>query len=113
MKLIGDRSNSELVFTKQVNGVHDYSLRDGFIEACFRAEIPHGRNTNGRIVFHDLRRTFATRLRASNVHPYDISYLLGHQIQGITKTYARESLSTLRQAIKALDEPWGELVMFQ
>jgi integrase len=28
--------------------------------------------------FHDLRRTFATRLRAAGVHEYDIADLLGH-----------------------------------
>lgn len=28
--------------------------------------------------FHDLRHTFATRLRAANVHEYDIADLLGH-----------------------------------
>ena len=111
--LIGNRSQSELVFTKQANGVNDYSLRNGFEQACFRAEIPHGINTNGGVIFHDLRRTFATRLRANNVHPYDISFLLGHQIQGITKTYARESISNLRQSIKALDEPWGEVISFR
>ena len=58
--LIGNRSGGELVFTKQANGVNDYSLRNSFEQACFRAEIPHGRNTNAGIIFHDVRRTFAT-----------------------------------------------------
>src|SRR5688500_8453371 len=68
----------------------DYWLRRGFELACERAKLAHGITTAGRIIFHDLRRTFATRLRASNVHPYDISYLLGHRIDGVTITYARE-----------------------
>lgn len=113
VRLIRNRSGAELVFTKDANGVNDYSLREGFEQACSRAEVRHGRNVTGGIIFHDVRRTFATRLRANNVHPYDISFLLGHQIQGITKTYARELLSTLRQAIKALDEPWGEVIRFR
>ena len=45
VRLIGNRSQSELVFTKQANGVNDYSPRNGFEQACFRAEIPHGINT--------------------------------------------------------------------
>jgi integrase len=32
----------------------------------------------GDFHFHDLRHTFATRLRAANVHKYDIADLLGH-----------------------------------
>lgn len=94
VQLIGNRSGSERVFTKDANAVNDYSLRHGFEEACSRAEIPHGMYVSGGIVFHDMRRSFATRLRANGTHPYDISFLLGHKIPGITKTYARESIST-------------------
>jgi integrase len=32
----------------------------------------------GNFHFHDLRHTFAMRLRAVNVHEYDIANLLGH-----------------------------------
>jgi hypothetical protein len=36
----------------------------------------------GRNYVPDLRRTFATRLRASGVHEYDLSDLLGHARTG-------------------------------
>lgn len=74
------------------------------------AEIPHGKKHERQYNLPRPEADFATRLRASNVHPYDISFLLGHQIQGITKTYAHESIASLRQAVKALDEPWGEVI---
>lgn len=113
VRLIGDRNGQGPVFSKDLNGVSDYWLRRGFELACERAKLAHGITTAGGIIFHDLRRTFATRLRASNVHPYDISYLLGHRIDGVTITYARESISSLRHAIRALDQPWGAVVEFK
>jgi Phage integrase family len=48
------------------------------------------------LTFHDLRRTFATRLRAAGVHEYDIADLLGHsttpgdtRASSVTRGYAR------------------------
>lgn len=67
--------------------------------------------------FHDLRRTFATRLRASNVHAYDIADLLGHSVpEGetretrITKGYARAVPERLRNAVSTLEK--GKLLTF-
>ena len=37
--------------------------------------------------------------------------LMSH-LEGVTKTYARESLDKLRQAVDTLTEPWGEVVSF-
>jgi len=69
------RASDEFVFHKEVNEVNDYALRWGFEQACTRAEIVFGETTPGGIIWHDLRRTFATRLRANGVHEYDISDL--------------------------------------
>jgi integrase len=48
------------------------------------------------LTFHDLRRTFARRLRAAGVHEYDIADLLGHsttpgdtRASSVTRGYAR------------------------
>ena len=74
----------------------------------------HGQKVVGGVSWNDLRRTFATRLRADNVHEYDIKYLLGHAIdKGVTKRYERESLTSLRRAIETLNEPWGSVILFQ
>ena len=67
--------------------------------------------------FHDLRRTFATRLRAADVHPYDIADLLGHSVpEGetkatrVTKGYARAVPQRLRDAVSKLEK--GKLLTF-
>jgi integrase len=85
----------------------------GFEEACRRAGIVYGETNRGGIIWHDLRRTFATRLRANGVHDYDIQDLLGHAKPGITKVYARATLTTLEAAVAKLTEPWGEVIEFE
>jgi integrase len=62
--LCRDRALDEFVFDKNANEVNDYALRWGFQEACKRAEIPFGETVPGGIIWHDLRRAFATRLRS-------------------------------------------------
>jgi len=53
------------------------TLRSGVKKACERAGIPFGLTVEGGLIWHDLRRTFATELRARQVHEYDIADLLG------------------------------------
>lgn len=67
--------------------------------------------------FHDLRRTFATRLRAANVHEYDIADLLGHSTthgetrsSKVTRGYARSVPQRLRDAVQLLEK--GKLLIF-
>ena len=81
-----------------------------FEKAVSKAELPD-------FHFHDLRRTFATRLRAANVHAYDIADLLGHSVpEGetrntrITKGYARAVPQRLRDAVETLET--GRLLTF-
>ncbi len=111
--LCHDRASDEFVFDKDINDVNDYALRWGFEEACARAEIAFGETVPGGIIWHDLRRTFATRLRANGVHEYDISDLLGHSRPGVTKVYARSTQKVLEQAVEMLTKPWGQLVEFE
>jgi integrase len=59
---------------------------------------------------HDLRRTFATRLRAHGVHEYDIQDLLGHSKPGVTTVYARATHGALEAAVEKLIEPIGQVV---
>lgn len=108
-----DRSPDESVFASAHNSVNEYSLRWGFEEACHRAGIVYGETKRGGIIWHDLRRTFATRLRANGVHEYDIQDLLGHAKPGVTKVYARATLTTLEAAVAKLTEPWGEVIEFE
>ena len=64
----------------------------------------------GDFTFHDLRRTFATRLRAVGVHDYDIADLLGHsttpgdtRASSVTRGYARSVPQRLREAVEQLE----------
>ena len=65
----------------------------------------------GNFHFHDLRHTFATRLRAANVHEYDIADLLGHSTTPgetrntkVTRGYAHSVPQRLRDAVDSLEE---------
>jgi len=111
--LCRDRAPDEFVFDKAANEVNDYALRWGFEEACTRAELAYGETVPGGIIWHDLRRTFATRLRANGVHEYDISDLLGHSRPGVTQVYARSTRTVLEQAVEKLTEPWGQVIEFE
>jgi len=111
--LCSHRASDEFVFDKNANDVNDYALRWGFEEACKRAKIAFGETVPGGIIWHDLRRTFATRLRANGVHEYDISDLLGHSRPGVTTVYARATRVVLEQAVEKLTEPWGQVIEFE
>lgn len=59
--------------------------------------------------FHDLRHTFATRLRAANVHEYDIADLLDHSTTPgetrntkVTRGYAHGVPKRLRDVVNSL-----------
>ena len=65
----------------------------------------------GDFHFNDLRHTFATRLRATNVHEYDIADLLGHSTTPgetrntkVTRGYAHGVTQRLRDAVERLEE---------
>ena len=103
----------ELVFTFKRNGVSWSTIRSGWERACERARVPHGQTVSGGIIWHDLRRTFATRLRALGIHEYDIKDLLGHTIAGVTSAYARLTPDVLENAVERLAETKGKIVKFE
>lgn len=103
----------ELIFTFKRNGVSWSTIRTGFERACENANVVHGQTVNGGITWHDLRRTFATRLRALGIHEYDIKDLLGHTIAGVTSTYARLTPDVLENAVERLAETKGKVVKFE
>jgi hypothetical protein len=66
-----DAPDNELIFDSTRTGRKRRQLM-----VCFERAV---RETGiGDFHFHDLRHTFATRLRAANMHEYDIADLLGH-----------------------------------
>jgi integrase len=60
--------------------------------------------------WHDLRHTFATRLRANGVQIEDIKHLLGHDIGSMTELYANPDMSLLLKAVQTLDSTVTETV---
>ncbi len=60
--------------------------------------------------FHDLRHTFATRLRAAGVHQMDIMTLLGHRTLKVTLGYAHAVPERLRSAVDSLSN--GQVLAF-
>jgi integrase len=89
------------------------TIRSGFEGACEAANIPHGQKVSGGIVWHDLRRTFGTRLRALTVQEYDLKTLLDHKIAGVTAGYARYTQQVLENAVELLAETKGKIVKFE
>jgi integrase len=76
---------------------------------CFEQGVKEAGINN--LHFHDLRHTFATRLRAANVHEYDITDLLGHSTTPgetrstkVTRGYAHSVPKRLRDAVNSLEE---------
>jgi integrase len=78
LRVIQNRTTG-LVFDLDHTGVTEHVLRTAFERACERAKIPFGLAAEGGLIWHDLRRTFATELRARQVHEYDIADLLDPQ----------------------------------
>ena len=111
-KVIDDRSSGK-VFDYAQTGVSTSTLRRGFEKACERAGIRFGLTVEGGVIWHDLRRTFATELRGRQVHEYDIADLLGHTIQSVTGTYARSTPEALEEAVNRLTEPRGSVIQFK
>ena len=111
-KVIDSRTKGD-VFDYSQTGVSVSTLRRGFVKACERARIPFGLTVEGGVIWHDLRRTFATELRGRQVHEYDIADLLGHTIQSVTGTYARSTHEALEDAVNRLTEPRGAVIQFK
>ena len=110
--LVQDATGEERVFSYARTGVSDMTIRSGFKEACKMAGIPHGQTTAGGIVWHDLRHTFATRLREQGVHELDIMQLMGHSSVRMTASYAHGTPRAIQDAVDRLTDKRGEVVEF-
>ena len=100
--LLAGVGEDELLFDPSRTGRRRRQLQVVFSKAVEDAEIVN-------FHYHDLRHTFATRLRAAGVHEYDIADLLGHSTtrtdtrgSAVTRGYAHGVPSRLREAIELL-----------
>lgn len=103
-RLRQDAPDDELIFDSTRTGRKRRQMMVCFERAVEGAGV-------GDFHFHDLRHTFATRLRAANVHEYDIADLLGHSTTPgetrntkVTRGYAHGVPQRLRDAVDSLEE---------
>ena len=110
-RLRQDAPDDELIFDSTRTGRKRRQLM-----VCFEQTVKEAGISNFH--FHDLRHTFATRLRAANVHEYDIADLLGHSTTPgetrntkVTRGYAHGVPKRLRDAVNSLEE--GKLAILE
>jgi len=92
-----DKNPDSLVF-----GVTN-NVSNSFRSVCLLAEIENLR-------FHDLRRTFGTRLAKKNVPVHEIARRLGHTDIETTFTYLGLTKDSLETVANAIDE-WNEEIV--
>lgn len=102
-------AGDEFVFSFARNGVSSSTLRSGFTKACEAAGITYGTKQTGGIVWHDLRHTFATRLRTKGNLDLEIMDLMGHSSLVMTKTYAHQTPAAAQRAVDSLPQPVSEI----
>lgn len=91
---------SGFVFTYGRDRLKD--IHNGFSKACKRADIDD-------LHFHDLRRTFATRLMRNGIGIYTISQLLGHASVEMTQRYINWQPEDGLEAVESLVKKTSEL----
>lgn len=102
-----DASSTEHVFSYARAGLKLTTFRHAWEGACKAAKIEGMR-------FHDLRHTFATRLRGKGVHEMDIMTLLGHTTLQMTSRYTHAMPQNLRMAVDKLGQTnVGRVVRFK
>ena len=82
-------------------------IRTAFRNACAKAGIPYGRNSQGGITFHDLRHTFNTNMRRSGVPESVIMEITGHATREMFDRYNTIDLEDVREAITRMEDFLG------
>ena len=97
LRKLRKRSNGVGTAIRTKSGREIYSCRKWFENSLAKARIQDFR-------WHDLRHTFATRLRRNGVPIEDIALLLNHKIPGLEMTvrYAHGDLQRLHKAVATL-----------
>jgi integrase len=88
-------SASEYVFPNKETGGHIKDVKTAFNSACDDAGIED-------FVFHDLRRTGATRLGDAGANAFHIAAILGHEDVNTSQIYTVATDSGLRRAMESL-----------
>ena len=86
-----DASLEEHVFSYARTGLKLTTFRHAWEGACKAAKISGLR-------FHDLRHTFATRLRAKGVHEMDIMSFFPHHFQMTVSLHSRDATELMHRS---------------
>ena len=90
-------SGSEYVFPNKETGGHIKDVKTAFNSACADAGIED-------FVFHDLRRTGATRIGDAGANAFHIAAILGHEDVNTSQIYTVATDAGLRRAMESLAE---------
>ena len=95
-------THHDFIFTNsQQNPYTDKStFRLPFKNACEKAGIPYGENTDNGCTFHDIRRTVKTNMVEAEMKDKYIDLILGHTLPGMSKRYIKPRPEVLHAEIK-------------
>ena len=80
-------------------------VRDGLERACAKCNIKYGRFERDGLIFHDLRRTFATDARKAKIARNVIMSIMGHSDRGnMNARYDQVDQSDLIEAINQIED---------
>ncbi|MDD3582132.1 MAG: site-specific integrase [Desulfobacca sp.] len=74
-------------------------LKNSFRTACRKAGLTCGRDVEGGIIFHDIRRTVKTNMVNAGVDHVHRDLILGHSLKGMDVHYIAPSEEDLKQAM--------------
>lgn len=91
-ELLGQDGAARYLFTNSRTGKAVQDIKKGFRAACSAAGLDS-------FTFHDLRHTFATRLKEAGVDPVTRRDLLGHASTVMTDSYTHSAAETKQLAV--------------
>ncbi|MGB6379035.1 MAG: tyrosine-type recombinase/integrase [Syntrophobacteria bacterium] len=97
-RFVTSLSDHDHVFTLQGRSVNNIRLT--MKSACKRSGILYGRETEGGVIFHDIRRTVKTLMARAGIDKVYRDTILGHSLQGMDKNYLKPSDEDLHSAIE-------------
>ena len=94
-ELLADEPNSEYIFANPDTGRPYTNVGKAFAAACKEAEVED-------LTFHDLRHTFASRLREAGVDAITRRDLLGHSTVVMSDDYTHSSPESRLRAVESI-----------
>jgi len=101
LKTVPRSINSQRVFL--YNGKPLGEFKKSLQQACEKAKILFGRDTEGGFVFHDLRHTFNTNMRKAGVQESVIMKITGHSTRKMFDRYNTIDAQDARDAVDQLE----------